>query len=73
LGLFIHLIIQKNKKLDKLVVGNLNVKRDLGYAAKHIETIWKMLQFDKADDFTICSGGSISLRGIAQIIINDKE
>jgi GDPmannose 4,6-dehydratase len=40
----------KNGKLDKLIVGNLNVKRDFGYAPKYVEAMWKILQSDKADD-----------------------
>ncbi|MBN2249798.1 MAG: GDP-mannose 4,6-dehydratase [Campylobacterales bacterium] len=58
----------KNGKLDKLVVGNLNVKRDFGYAPKYVEAIWKILQYDQADDFIICSGKSISLRDIVEYV-----
>jgi len=54
----------KNGKLDRLVVGNLNVKRDFGYAPKYVEAMWAILQSDKADDFIICSGKSILLRDI---------
>ena len=58
----------KNKKLYKLVVGNLNVKRDFGYAPKYVEAMWKILQSDKSDDFIICSGKSILLRDIVEYI-----
>ena len=58
----------KNGKLDKLVVGNLNVKRDFGYAPKYVEAMWKILQSDKADDFIICSGKSILLRDIVEYV-----
>ncbi|PKP48058.1 MAG: GDP-mannose 4,6-dehydratase [Bacteroidetes bacterium HGW-Bacteroidetes-1] len=58
----------KNKKLDKLVVGNLNVKRDFGYAPKYVEAIWKILQSDKPDDFIICSGKSILLRDVVEYV-----
>lgn len=60
----------KNKKLDKLVVGNLNVKRDFGYAPKYVEAMWKILQSDKPDDFIICSGKSILLRDILEYVFN---
>lgn len=60
----------KNKKLDKLVVGNLNVKRDFGYAPKYIEAMWKILQSDKPDDFIVCSGKSILLRDIVEYVFN---
>lgn len=58
----------KNKKLDKLIVGNLNVKRDFGYAPNYIEAMWKILQSDKADDYIICSGKSILLRDIVEYV-----
>ena len=58
----------KNGKLDRLVVGNLNVKRDFGYAPKYVEAMWKILQSDKADDFIICSGKSILLRDIVEYV-----
>lgn len=54
----------KNGKLDKLVVGNINVKRDFGYAPAYVEAMWRILQHSKPDDFIICSGKSISLREI---------
>jgi GDPmannose 4,6-dehydratase len=58
----------KNGHLDKLVVGNLNVKRDFGYAPNYVEAMWAMLQFDKADDFIICSGKAILLRDIVEYV-----
>lgn len=60
----------KNKKLDKLVVGNLNVKRDFGYAPKYVEAMWKILQSEKPDDYIICSGKSIQLREIVEYIFD---
>ena len=60
----------KNKKLDKLVVGNLNVKRDFGYAPNYVEAMWKILQSDKPDDFIICSGKSILLRDIVEYVFD---
>ncbi|MBA3025314.1 MAG: GDP-mannose 4,6-dehydratase [Sulfurimonas sp.] len=60
----------KNKKLEYLKVGNLNVKRDFGYAPKYVEAMWKMMQLDQPDDFIICSGESILLRDIVEYIFN---
>ncbi len=57
----------KNKKLDRLVVGNLNVKRDFGYAPKYVDAMWRILQHDKADNFIICSGKSILLSHCSKI------
>jgi len=63
----------KNGTLDKLVVGNLNVKRDFGYAPAYVEAMWKILQSDKADDFIICSGKSILLRDIVEYVFEKFE
>ncbi len=60
----------KNGKLDKLIVGNLNIKRDFGYAPKYIEAMWKILQADNPSDFIICSGKSILLRDIVEYIFD---
>ncbi|MBU1217145.1 GDP-mannose 4,6-dehydratase [bacterium] len=63
----------KNKKLEYLKVGNLNVKRDFGYAPKYVEAMWKMMQLDQPDDFIICSGESILLRDIVEYIFNKMD
>lgn len=60
----------KNKTLKELRVGNLNVKRDFGYAPKYVEVMWKMMQLDKPDDFIICSGKSVLLKDIVEYIFN---
>ena len=41
---------------DKLYLGNLNAKRDWGYAKDYVEAMWMMLQQKKADDFVIATG-----------------
>ncbi|MER3446521.1 MAG: GDP-mannose 4,6-dehydratase [Candidatus Dadabacteria bacterium] len=46
---------------DNLVLGNLNVFRDWGYAPEYIKAIWLMLQQEEPDDFIICSGEAHSL------------
>jgi len=60
----------KNKKLDTLIVGNLDVKRDFGYAPKYVEAMWKILQAPLADDLIICSGKSVLLRDIVEYIFD---
>ena len=60
----------KNKALEYLKVGNLNVKRDFGYAPSYVEAMWKMMQLDLPDDFVICSGESILLRDIVEYIFD---
>jgi GDPmannose 4,6-dehydratase len=50
------------KKQDKLYLGNLDVKRDWGYAPEYIEMMWKMLQNSEPDDFVIGTGEAHSVR-----------
>lgn len=47
---------------DKIVLGNLDAKRDWGYAPEYVEAMWLMLQQDKPDDFVIATGESHSVR-----------
>jgi GDPmannose 4,6-dehydratase len=46
----------------KLFLGNLDAKRDWGYAGDYVEAMWMMLQQDKADDYVIATGESYSVR-----------
>ena len=46
----------------KLYLGNLEAKRDWGYAADYVEAMWLMLQHPKPDDFVIATGESHSVR-----------
>ena len=47
---------------DKLLLGNLDAKRDWGYAPEFVEGMWKMLQVDKADDFVMATGETHTVR-----------
>ena len=58
----------KEGTLDKMFVGNIDIKRDFGYAPLYVEAMHAMLQHDKPDDFVICSGISISLREVIEYI-----
>jgi GDPmannose 4,6-dehydratase len=46
---------------DELVLGNLEVKRDWGFAGEYMEAIYRMMQQDKPDDFIISTGISHSV------------
>ena len=46
----------------KLFLGNLDAKRDWGFAGDYVEAMWLMLQQEKADDFVIATGESYSVR-----------
>ena len=47
---------------DKLYLGNLDAKRDWGFAGDYVEAMWLMLQQDKPDDYVIATGECHSVR-----------
>jgi GDPmannose 4,6-dehydratase len=47
---------------DKLYLGNMDAKRDWGFAGDYVEAMWLMLQADKPDDFVIATGETHSVR-----------
>ena len=52
----------KNGLQDKLFLGNLDAKRDWGYAKDYVETMWLMLQQEKPDDYVVATGESHSVK-----------
>lgn len=52
---------------DRLYLGNLNAKRDWGYARDYVECMWLMLQHDKPEDFVIATGEQHSVREFATL------
>jgi len=48
--------------LDKLTLGNLDAKRDWGYARDYMEAAWLMLQQEKPDDYVVATGEAHSVR-----------
>ncbi len=49
-------------KQETLFLGNLDARRDWGYAPEYVEAMWKVLQQDAADDFVVGTGESHSVR-----------
>ncbi|MEO6035755.1 MAG: GDP-mannose 4,6-dehydratase, partial [Verrucomicrobiota bacterium] len=47
---------------DKLYLGNLDAKRDWGYAKEYVEAMWLMLQQDKPDDYVVATNETHSIR-----------
>lgn len=47
---------------DKLWLGNLDAKRDWGFAGDYVNAMWKMLQADRPDDYVVATGESYSVR-----------
>ena len=52
---------------DKLYLGNLDSKRDWGYAKDYVECMWLMLQQDTPDDFVIATGVQHTVREFAEL------
>jgi GDPmannose 4,6-dehydratase len=47
---------------DKLFLGNLDAKRDWGFAGDYVEGMWLMLQQDRADDYVLATGATYSVK-----------
>lgn len=47
---------------EKLYLGNLEAKRDWGFAGDYVEAMWRMLQADEPDDFVVATGEAYSVR-----------
>lgn len=52
---------------EKLALGNLNAKRDWGYARDYIESMWLMLQKETPDDYVVATGEMHSVREFAEL------
>ncbi len=49
-------------KQQHVELGNLDAKRDWGYAADYVEGMWRMLQADEPDDYVLATGATHSIR-----------
>jgi GDPmannose 4,6-dehydratase len=58
---------------DKLYLGNLEAKRDWGYAGDYVEAMWLMLQQDKPDDYAIATGETHSVREFAEKVFQKLD
>jgi GDPmannose 4,6-dehydratase len=52
---------------DKLFMGNLDAKRDWGFAGDYVQGMWLMLQQDKPDDYVLATGETHSVREVLEI------
>ena len=55
---------------DKLYLGNLEARRDWGFAGDFVEAMWLMLQQDKPDDYVIATGETHSVREFAEKVFS---
>ena len=58
---------------SELLLGNLDAKRDWGYAKDYVEAMWLMLQADEPDDFIIATGETYSVRDFCKIVFNKLD
>jgi GDPmannose 4,6-dehydratase len=52
---------------DSLVMGNLDARRDWGFAGDYVDAMWRMLQQDTADDYVIATGETHSIRDLLDV------
>ena len=55
---------------EKLFLGNLDAKRDWGYAKEYVEAMWLMLQQEKPDDYVIATNETHSVREFLEVAFN---
>ena len=58
---------------NKLYLGNLDAKRDWGFAGDYVEVMWMMLQQDKPDDFVIATGETHSVREFVERVFKKLD
>lgn len=58
---------------DKLYLGNLEAKRDWGFAGDFVEAMWLILQHDKPDDYVIATGENHSVREFAAMVFQKLD
>lgn len=59
----------KKEKRGKLQLGNIKIKRDIGWAPDYIVAIWKMLQLKKFEDLVIGSGKAYSIQEFLNLVL----
>jgi GDPmannose 4,6-dehydratase len=58
---------------DRLYLGNLDAKRDWGFAGDYVEAMWKMLQAEEPDDYVVATGETHSVREFCEIAFNHMD
>jgi GDPmannose 4,6-dehydratase len=52
---------------DRLYLGNLQARRDWGYAPEYIDAMWRMLQHDQPDDYVVATGESHTVQEFCEV------
>lgn len=58
---------------DKLYLGNLDAKRDWGFAGDYVEAMWRMLQQDAPDDYVVATGETHSVREFVERVFSKLD
>jgi GDPmannose 4,6-dehydratase len=58
---------------EKIYLGNLDAKRDWGYAKDYVEAMWLMLQHDRPDDFVIATGQTHTVRDFLDAVFSHLD
>ena len=61
----------KQGKQDVLELGNLDAKRDWGYAGDYVEGMWRILQQDKPDDYVLATGETHTIREFCEVAFKE--
>jgi GDPmannose 4,6-dehydratase len=66
-----HAAAIKHGLRDKVSLGNLDAKRDWGYAKDYVVAMWAMLQQDRADDYVIATNATHTVRDCVQVAFDE--
>ncbi|MGA2082515.1 MAG: GDP-mannose 4,6-dehydratase [Holophaga sp.] len=58
---------------DKLYLGNLDARRDWGFAGDYVEAMWLMLQQERPDDYVVATGASLSIRQFLDLVFGKLD
>ena len=58
---------------DKLFLGNLEAKRDWGFAGDYVEAMWRMLQQEQPDDYVVATGVAVSIRDFLSLVFGQLD
>ena len=58
---------------EKLYLGNLDAKRDWGYAKDYVEGMWRILQYSEPDDFVLATGRTETVRDFCKLVFEQLD
>jgi GDPmannose 4,6-dehydratase len=66
-----HAAAIKHGRTDELALGNLDARRDWGYAKDYVDAMWRMLQHDEPGDYVIATGETNTVRRCVEIAFDE--